>query len=214
MTLTKTQSDNLKWFAIILMVIDHVGLMFFPEQLQWRMIGRLAFPLFAFQLAIGYQYTRNHGYQLKNLFIFALISQIPFLIATEPETWKFNIFFTLMIGYLLILSWEKKQWIGFIALLIGAFFIPMDYGIYGASLPFLFYIFRKKPFLQSIAFIFSTLLDVFLVSPYQIFAIFSIFVLFLIPKWNMVPFQTSKWFFYLFYPIHLTLLVSVKMFID
>ena len=49
----------LKIIAMISMVIDHVGDMFFPELLWLRMIGRLAMPVFAFCITEGYIHTRN-----------------------------------------------------------------------------------------------------------------------------------------------------------
>ena len=74
MKITKEQSDWLKIIAILLMIIDHIGVVFFPEQPVWRIIGRLAFPLFAYQLAVGFQYTRDRQRQLTYLMIFAMVS--------------------------------------------------------------------------------------------------------------------------------------------
>lgn len=45
------QQEALKWLAVVTMVVDHVGLAFFPEVLTFRVVGRLALPLFAFLMA-------------------------------------------------------------------------------------------------------------------------------------------------------------------
>ena len=56
---TSYRNDVLKILAMVTMLIDHVGYMFFPGQMIYRTIGRLAFPIFAYQIAIGYSKTSN-----------------------------------------------------------------------------------------------------------------------------------------------------------
>ena len=71
-------SFALKLIAIISMLFDHAGYAIYGKLSWCNFIGRLAFPIFAFQITEGYIHTKN----LKNYFfrlgIFALISQIPF----------------------------------------------------------------------------------------------------------------------------------------
>lgn len=57
-------ASTLKLIACILMVVDHVGMTFFPGAVVWRAVGRLAFPLFAFFIAEGCRYTRSKGRRL------------------------------------------------------------------------------------------------------------------------------------------------------
>lgn len=38
------------WLAMLTMLIDHVGLVFFPTDPAWRIAGRLAFPIYAYAL--------------------------------------------------------------------------------------------------------------------------------------------------------------------
>ena len=68
-------ANALKVLACITMVIDHVGLLFFPSQLIFRKIGRLALPLFAFLLAEGCKYTRNKKKHFLLLLFFASVCQ-------------------------------------------------------------------------------------------------------------------------------------------
>ena len=52
-----TSYDLLKALAIVLMVIDHIGYFFFPENMWWRIVGRLCVPIWFF--LIGYAQTRE-----------------------------------------------------------------------------------------------------------------------------------------------------------
>ena len=52
-------SNSLKLLAAVFMFIDHLGLIFYPDLLWLRMLGRLSMPLFAFAIAEGCRYTRS-----------------------------------------------------------------------------------------------------------------------------------------------------------
>lgn len=56
---TNLNTDMLKIIAIISMLIDHIGHVFFPEEAAFRWIGRLAFPIFSYCLTVGLVYTRS-----------------------------------------------------------------------------------------------------------------------------------------------------------
>lgn len=51
----------LKIIAIILMLIDHIGMILYDKEefLYLRIIGRASFPIFAFLVSEGYKYTTN-----------------------------------------------------------------------------------------------------------------------------------------------------------
>ncbi len=69
------------WFKILtslFMVIDHVGAMFFPEYPIFRVIGRLAFPLYCWLIVLGFRYTRSPAKYGGRLLLFAFLSQIPY----------------------------------------------------------------------------------------------------------------------------------------
>src|SRR5450759_5584692 len=78
---TLEQSDALKLVAIVSMTIDHVGAILLPQVGWLRIIGRVAFPLFAYQLAAGYLHTRNLARYALRLAVWGLIAQPVYMIA-------------------------------------------------------------------------------------------------------------------------------------
>jgi len=189
------------------MVIDHVGLLFFPHITIFRIIGRLALPIFAYAIVKGYKHTSNLDRYIKRLLILALISQIPFMLVTKIMA--LNIIFTLVLGLILIDSYEKKNYLIGIIILLFPFFIEIDYSIYGLLLILSFHVFKKPINAFYIQACLNTVW-IFFSSIIQMFSLFgSVLCLFeekLLPKIKM-----NKYFFYAFYPIHLMILYLIKI---
>ena len=108
-------SHTLKWVAIVAMVIDHIGVISY-DWLGWgmpylfpRFIGRTALPLFAFLLAEGFRHTRSRWAYLRNLLIFAVISEFPYDLIDNGLNAPFssqNIFWALALGLLAMMGAE------------------------------------------------------------------------------------------------------------
>ena len=65
--------NTLKILAAIFMLIDHAGLMLFDDNEIMRIIGRLAYPIFAFMIAEGCKYTKNKIKYFATVFLFGVL---------------------------------------------------------------------------------------------------------------------------------------------
>ncbi len=141
----------IKIIAIITMLCDHSGDAILGRFSFLNIIGRIAFPLFCFQLVVGYKHTKDVKKYLFRLFIFGIISQIPFSLFTYCYIGRFdllNVFFTLAIGllavYILDTLPKKYKLLAIVLdviLMILAEFAQTDYGWFGVCLILCIYLF-------------------------------------------------------------------------
>lgn len=148
-------SNALKIIAMISMVIDHIGFVFFPQCIILRYIGRIAFPIYCFLLVEGFFYTHNVYKYMARLFSFAIISEIPFnlgLYNTLIYTGNTNVFFTLFIGLAVIFCAQviyrktNDRSMGMICAVVGmvlAYKIRCDYSYTGILMIYVFYLMRE-----------------------------------------------------------------------
>ena len=99
----------LKIIACISMFCDHVGDAFIGKLTFLNYIGRLAFPIFCFQIVQGYIHTHDIKKYILRLSLFALISQIPFMLFYHIvfDSFAINVIFTLLFGLFTILIYDK-----------------------------------------------------------------------------------------------------------
>ncbi len=215
-TLQKVKILNgfqLKWIAIITMTIDHAGAILFPQYIWMRMVGRLAFPIFAFLIVQGMTYTRNVNHYLIRLGIFALISEIPFDWAFHDSVLYLesqNIFFTLLIGAGCIYIYQKYEsrgsaLIGVVALSFVAEFLCTDYGMVGVWLIFALYC-AKGNLLYTLGVL--LIFNVGLWGGVQMYGALAFIPILLS---NEEKGKGGKYFFYIYYPAHILLLKCILM---
>lgn len=101
----------LKLIALLSMIIDHYGAIFHGNIDLYRIIGRIAFPIYCFLLVEGYTHTSNVKRYAKRLLFFAIISEVPFDLAFYGRLGfdHQNIFFTLFIGLILMYLLDNKE---------------------------------------------------------------------------------------------------------
>ena len=185
-----------------------------------RNIGRTAFPIFIFLLIEGYKNTKNAKKYMIRLGIFALISEIPFDLAFHNRLWypeKQNVFFTLLIGFAVIYSIEQIKTIlhsrvgsanalpvldilvyaGLIAsgCMIG-YYLNVDYSYVGVLAICIVWLLRDKPLLGMILCCLSLLLS----SKRELYSFIAVLPIII---YNGKRGKQNKYFFYIFYPVHL-----------
>lgn len=210
----------LKIIAIVTMFIDHLGYALYGKFSPLNYIGRLAFPIFAFGISEGYIHTKSKKNYLMRLFLFAIVSQAPFMFFRSMFTSDFslNIFFTLFIGLVAIIGYEqsKNKSVGLLLVIclgLTADALKMDYGYFGIFTIFIFHIFKDKKMLMNLSFIALCLLKyvpLFIrynfYIPYLILCLCTILSLVFINLYNGKKGPNTKYLLYGFYPVHLILL--------
>ncbi len=199
---------QLKVLAIISMLADHVGAVLYPEAVWLRYAGRLAFPIFCFLLVEGYYHTGNVAKYMARLGIFALISEIPFDLAFHQTLWfpaKQNVFVTLFIGLGMLWGLEREREciirVGIVLLSMwAAEFLCCDYGFMGVLLIAVFGVTRGKNTARYLA---GAVWNVFWPSRIQTAGALAMLP---IALYNGQKGRSMKFFFYLFYPVHLFIL--------
>lgn len=223
----------MKTIAVICMLIDHIGMIFFPQEILWRVIGRIAMPIFAFGIARGAYYTSSIKNYMKKILIFALISQIPFwgaeyLVLGSPFIRRsYNIGFTFLLA-LMIISLLKKceeenkrikvlSLIAIVILIVAADLIGVDYGSYGVLVVLMCYLIgmksgQQRERLLPLAIGYTLLTGLFYGHYIEYFLLQEIGVLGLVivKEFKNISEQKIGRFFYVFYPVHLLVLCLIK----
>ena len=240
--------SSLKFIAMGAMVLDHIGLVLIENgylasfkdtdvvlsslPLFWvnfiiRIIGKMAFPIYAFLIVEGYRHTKDIRKYLARLLSFAMLSEVPFDLAYRSVLFGFNsqnVLFTLSLGLVSIMMWNailpktedgkpdffgakesKKFWAilsVMIFFVIGSL-IRVDYMGFGVVIVFFMYLLREDEVMRNVV----TGVIMALGGPIDIGGMLAFFPL---HYYNGEKGRNLKWLFYSFYPLHLLLLVLIK----
>lgn len=213
---------GLKYIAFISMFIDHFNKTIITPLLNYQqplvtistifdIIGRIAFPIFAFMIVEGFYKTKSRGKYLRNLLIFAIISEIPYDMFQSKvfiNNRSQNIMWALALGLLTLIIVDKLKekiknkyaWLSISILIVAinavvATLLSFDYDYYSIIIIFILYLFYDKRFLGSIL--------SYLVIIKEVYAILGFAV---INFYNGEKGRQNKLFNYLFYPVHLLIL--------
>jgi hypothetical protein len=217
--------ELLKIIAIITMVVDHVGKILYPDLLYLQIIGRLAFPLFAYLVVLGVESTKKPLKYMTTLLVFAVISQVPYYLAFSIAPFdRLNILFSLLLCAVTIYYYNKRSTLAFVPLLLSI--VLMTEGSYYVVLTAVgMRLLKDRPALGVLALIGLNLQFLFIPgieSQIQILALMAVPLVFLHTKnWlkkeilipqNSLAYSARKYFFYMFYPLHLMLLFMISTF--
>lgn len=247
-------AQKLKLIAVITMLVDHLGYMlnilvryqmagenfahYMTGDFYWmRMIGRVAFPLFAFLIAEGCAHTRNLPRYMGRLLLFAGISQLPFQVFNNlsygtGQLLRYthcNVLVTLLAGAFAVFcyrqAWEQKRYVGILGVLAayaGVLLLRGEYDILGVSIILAVYIFRpKKEEDADIKVPGSRVAQAVLCGGLTLFyygvllggvmeGLFAAVSAVLLLFYNGRPGnRRGKWAFYLFYPVHISIIATV-----
>ena len=234
-------SDILRLIACVLMLSDHIWATFMSFGDWMTYIGRLAFPIFAFQITEGYVHTSDFKKYALRLLSFALVTEIPFNLFYSSRffnPYHQNVLFTLLLGLLAIRvidSLKKNRsgkniglsvlWLLLIAIasVIG---FP-DYGFLGMITVVMFYLFRDFPFAWVLQLIGMVLINIVFfegqVVPVEIFgkaeeipiqgyAVFALVPIWLYQGRKGKGGKIMQYSFYAFYPVHMLILYLIRAF--
>lgn len=223
----------LKIIACVCMFCDHFGNAVLGHTTFLNYIGRFSFPIFCFQIVQGYIHTRNVKKYIIRLGLFALLSQIPFMLFYHFvfDSFGVNVIFTLLFGLLAILIYDKyNKFAGICSALFLttiAQVCKFDYGFFGVFIIFMFYLLRNKKIAMSIVFVISVVVNfslplikfgvpfsyLFLGNKYSLLMYFTCFAIIPILLFNGKKGKDAKYLFYIFYPTHLLILTLLSVLI-
>ena len=221
---------QLKYIAFLSMLLDHVNNALLVPILEGKgfllqvsnllsILRRIAFPLFMFFLVEGFFKTKNRKRYLLNLFLFGVLSEVPFDLFTSKvffnPNWN-NMMFTLALCLSciwIIDSFKRKipnrnLWYGFSLLLVGIFsilamFLSLDYDYHAIIVAYIFYMFYQKPLWGTGLGFLSIIKE-----------IYSFLGFGLCLTYNGERGKQSKWLNYAFYPVHLLILGLLRLYFN
>ena len=210
-------ATHLRILALFLMLLDHLWATVVPGNNWMTYLGRMAFPIFAFQAAEGYHHTHDFKGYCKRLAIFALVSEIPFnLMIFSSPIFPFhqNVMLTLLLGLLACRAWDQRK-LGWLALIcLAAVLTFPDYGVMGVLTVLMFHALRDWKWAQLLMLIainwfgFEGQQLVFgsIKMPIQAFAILAFLPISLYHGEKGPGGKLLQYGSYLFYPLHMLIL--------
>ncbi len=220
-------ANTLKIIALISMVIDHVGVMIFPNTLWLRCLGRIALPIFAYMIAEGCHHTKDPKRYFLRIFVLGVLCQavyfavygtlylstvVSFSLAvlaiqcleglrrarSKADTVRYSIFCLLLLLLMLFLTFPP--------LFTAPYDLRLDYGIFPFLIPIILYYIPTKELRLTALIPLLYLLSL----NYQWEQLLSFCALPILFLYNGARGRVNlKYFFYIAYPAHLVLIFLV-----
>lgn len=223
---------DLKIIAYVTMAIDHIGAVIIIRMLQnyhfldlpisfeslriiymgLRLIGRIAFPIYCYNLVEGYLKTKDIKKYMLRILMFAIVSEVPFDLALYEVTfyWGYNnVIWNLLIGLICIFWSERiargKPYLKLAIFALGAAvatIIKADYYYFGVLFVFLFYSTMGNDKMRNISMTLATMWEY--TAPLALIPI---------QKYNGEKgMATGRWLYW-FYPAHFLILYGIWLLI-
>lgn len=230
-------SSTLKLLACLFMLIDHAGLLLFPRYKIFRIIGRLAFPIFAYLIAEGCRYTRNKLKHFLLVFGLGTVCELVYIIYSGSAEGNILLTFSCSILLIYTVQFVKKSFysgelservlsvllflITLILAAVASLSIGLDYGFGGVLLPVFPALFHykegetaeyfKRIDLHPLKLAVFTVAMLF-VDGLPFLQMWSLLAVPLLALYNGKPgIRKFKYGFYIFYPAHLLLLEGLYL---
>lgn len=149
-----TATGTLKLIAVCFMLIDHLGVVVYPQIEEMRIIGRIAFPIYCWCMVVGFHYTRSVPKYLGRVLLTGVLVQplYAFVMKHVGNTGNFlrdyfavqpSIFLTLFLALAALWGIREKKflsqiWAPALALIL-ATMLDADYGWKGVLFIILLY---------------------------------------------------------------------------
>ena len=234
-------SNALKLIACASMLIDHIGVMLFPKVIILRILGRIAFPIFAFMIAEGARHTKNKLRYLLTVMAFACVCQIGIAVALPNPYLCVLVTFSLSIMVIYALDLFKRTLFSnsagvILKISLGPLFLVavadvyilnsfsrVEYGFFGCMLPVLVSIPRMPEsapnclkrydtHLSSVILCAIGMALMLLDAPLGKVQLFSVLALPILLLYSGKKGKLKlKYFFYIFYPAHIVILALIAI---
>lgn len=231
--------DMIKASAAILMVLDHINILFLGGIPILWVLGRTVFPLFCFTVALHLARGVDGKTYLKKLLPFALLAQIPHTWALwEPvmdadiHKFFFNVIFTLALGgFIAPYLMKARNWVKFGLLVLAIAIEPIvdifEFGLVGMLLPTFFLMIIKGekggwPLTLLAMYLVNYDADIIGIGPVANFVYFimaatyiilTLWIIFELSKLKDGKRFLPKYFLHFFYPAHFIVLGLIAKFL-
>ena len=222
--LPRLSSNALKLIALLSMTVDHIGLLLFPRLRIARILGRIAFPIFAYMIAEGCRHTSRRARYLGTVFLLGAAMQVLFWYTRHSLYQHVLITFSLSIALIFSIQAAIDRggpWIAAAAAavlgvgtvcLVLPVLLPLgfavDYGPCGVALPLLIYAGRNRRERLAAAALGLAAVS-FTMSPIQWWSLLSLPLLGLYDGRRGA--RRMKYLFYIYYPLHLIILEGIRL---
>lgn len=220
LTNLRLSGNALKLIAAAAMVADHAGLLLFPGNMLFRIIGRLAYPIFAFMIAQGCKYTHDRRRYLLQLLVLAVFCQIVYFLADGSLYFSILFTFSLSIAVIYVLQFWKAaptalSSAALCAAIIAVYILNrlfiIDYGFWGCMVPVFAALPQRTQYDTPKNQVLSMVPGLVLLSASQ--GGIQFWCLAAVPLLLLYSGQRGKHkmkaFFYIFYPVHLAVLQGI-----